>query len=308
MALQPHSPLSRPARVSFLTLAAAAVMAACGGGGGGGDEPPVSTAATVTAVQVAANPQYSRTTDITITGTNLGEGIAVGSAGCKTLVVHPTLTPANPATTRYYQCTVSGLGDQQVAVTRNADGSTLGTAAFNVPMPQVTMTVSNGAAVSGDIVVTLAPDKAPITSDNFLNYVNSGFYDGLIFHRVLAGFVIQGGGYYPLSNTTPPQEKPTNAPIALEVGKGLSNVRWTIAMARTTELNSATSQFFINLANNVVLDTAVGGYAVFGSVTAGTNVVTAIVGAPCGPYPGLTNSPECSPNPNVVITSARQTR
>lgn len=123
----------------------------------------------------------------------------------------------------------------------------------------------------GNMTVALYHEEAPNTVANFLNYVNDGFYDGLIFHRVIEGFMNQGGGY----NIDSSQKTP-NAPIALEVGTGLSNIRGTIAMARTQVLDSATSQFFINAVDNIFLDTAGGGYAVFGYVTDGLDIVDAI--------------------------------
>ncbi len=174
--------------------------------------------------------------------------------------------------------------------------------------PQVTMTVSNApGGVSGNIVITLAPDKAPITVANFLSYVNAGYYNGTIFHRVVTGFVVQGGGFLPVTTLPAVPKGGLSAPIALEVNKGLSNVQWTIAMARTNEINSATSQFFINLVNNAAaLDPGpTAGYAVFGSVTANTALVAAIAAAPCTPVAGFS---ECLPSPNMVITSATRTR
>ena len=130
----------------------------------------------------------------------------------------------------------------------------------------------------GDIVIELFPDDAPITVDNFLGYVNSGFYDGLLFHRVIEGFMIQGGGYYIVENTI--YSRQTGGPIINESYNGLSNIRGTIAMARSDEPNSATSQFFINHVDNTGLDRedAPGdfGYCVFGQVVSGMNVVDAI--------------------------------
>jgi peptidyl-prolyl cis-trans isomerase A (cyclophilin A) len=120
----------------------------------------------------------------------------------------------------------------------------------------------------GNITVELDPAKAPITVENFLKYVDAGFYNGTIFHRVIPGFMIQGGGMLPNM-----KEKDTNPPIKLEAGNGLSNKRGTIAMARTNDPNSATSQFFINHRDNDRLDTVGGGYAVFGKVTEGLDVV-----------------------------------
>ena len=129
------------------------------------------------------------------------------------------------------------------------------------------------ATSMGDIVVELDAAKAPKTVANFLQYVKDGHYDGTVFHRVIDGFMIQGGGM-----TTSMSEKPTRAPIVLEAGNGLSNQRGTIAMARTMDPNSASSQFFINLADNARLDKGMGsdGYAVFGKVVAGQEVVDAI--------------------------------
>ncbi|MEO5735449.1 MAG: peptidylprolyl isomerase [Rubrivivax sp.] len=131
------------------------------------------------------------------------------------------------------------------------------------------------ATTAGDIVIELDREKAPKTVDNFLHYVKSGHYDGTIFHRVISGFMIQGGGY-----KADLSEKPTRAPIALESRKGLSNERGTIAMARTGMPDSATSQFFINVADNTMLDQPNArdgnGYAVFGRVVDGMEVVDKI--------------------------------
>jgi peptidyl-prolyl cis-trans isomerase A (cyclophilin A) len=127
----------------------------------------------------------------------------------------------------------------------------------------------------GDIVVEVDAEKAPKSADNFLRYVKAGHYDGVIFHRVIGNFMIQTGGYKPDLS-----EKPTRAPIPLEVGRGLSNVRGSLAMARTGDPNSATSQFFINTVDNPRLDDAGGGYAVFGKVLEGMDVVDQIRAVP----------------------------
>jgi cyclophilin family peptidyl-prolyl cis-trans isomerase len=180
------------------------------------------------------------------------------------------------------------------------------------PAPQVTMKVSNGAGVSGSFVITLAPNLTPVTVANFLAYVNAGFYDGVAFHRYSPNFVLQGGGYNSGldPNRPEPQTKAAQPPIVLEDNAGLSNTRLTVAMARTTDPDSANSQFFINLNNNLFLDRTVTarGYAVFGAVTAGADFVTAMTAAPCLPYPALVGPNECTPVPNLVITSARQTQ
>lgn len=127
----------------------------------------------------------------------------------------------------------------------------------------------------GSFVVELEPKAAPKTVANFMQYVKSGFYQGTIFHRVIPGFMIQGGGM-----NESMEEKDTKAPIGLESRNGLTNKRATIAMARTSDPNSATSQFFINVANNHFLDAARAadgqGYAVFGRVVSGMQTVDAI--------------------------------
>ena len=133
----------------------------------------------------------------------------------------------------------------------------------------------------GDIVVELEKEKAPKTVDNFLLYVKAGHYDGTVFHRVIDNFMIQGGGMKPDLS-----EKPTRAPIPLESRSGLTNLRGTLAMARTQDPNSATAQFFINLKDNAFLDQANSrdgnGYAVFGKVVAGMDVVDKIRAVPTG--------------------------
>lgn len=128
----------------------------------------------------------------------------------------------------------------------------------------------------GEITLELDADKAPITVANFLQYVESGFYDGLIFHRVIDDFMIQGGGF-----DTDMKQKPTEDAIKIEADNGLSNDQYTIAMARTSIPDSATSQFFINVKDNAFLNhtapTPSGwGYCVFGKVTAGMEVVDQI--------------------------------
>ncbi len=132
----------------------------------------------------------------------------------------------------------------------------------------------------GDIKLELDKENAPITVDNFLAYVEDGFYDGTIFHRVINNFMVQGGGF-----TTDMQQKPTNAPIKNEADNGLKNERGTIAMARTGVVDSATSQFFINHADNAFLDHGKRdfGYAVFGRVVDGIEVVDAIATVQTGP-------------------------
>ncbi len=153
----------------------------------------------------------------------------------------------------------------------------------------------------GQIVIELNAEKAPLTVANFLDYVESGHYDGTIFHRVIDGFMIQGGGMDANMN-----EKRTGTPIKNEADNGLKNEIGTIAMARTSDPHSATSQFFINVNNNSFLNyqspTPQGwGYAVFGKVTDGMDVVNQIKGVPTGKY-GFHGD---VPREPIVINSAK---
>ncbi|SDN31008.1 peptidyl-prolyl cis-trans isomerase A (cyclophilin A) [Pseudomonas jinjuensis] len=151
----------------------------------------------------------------------------------------------------------------------------------------------------GEVEVELDAAKAPISVKNFLSYVDSGFYNGTIFHRVIPGFMVQTGGF-----TERMQEKDTQAPIKNEADNGLLNERGTLAMARTSQVDSATSQFFINLTDNRFLDHGARdfGYAVFGKVVRGMGVVDQIAKVPTGNrgmYQDVPNDP-------IVILSAKR--
>jgi cyclophilin family peptidyl-prolyl cis-trans isomerase len=154
----------------------------------------------------------------------------------------------------------------------------------------------------GSMTIELYPDKAPITVKNFMEYVNKKFYDGTIFHRVMSNFMIQGGGFTPDM-----MKKATGAPIKNEANNGLSNLKGTIAMARTGEINSATCQFFINVKDNSGLDyrgdaPADYGYAVFGKVIDGMDTVEKIRNVETGTKGGYENVP----TKPVIIKSVRR--
>lgn len=154
----------------------------------------------------------------------------------------------------------------------------------NDTLPKVRMVTSQGA-----FVLQLRPDVAPATVKNFLQYVRDGFYNGTVFHRVIPGFMIQGGGFTPTLSRKMPRD-----PIANEATQSLPNLRGTIAMARTNDPDSATSQFFINVANNDFLNAGVRGpgYAVFGKVIEGMGVVDSIAKVETGYSRGMADVPK----------------
>ena len=175
----------------------------------------------------------------------------------------------------------------------NTDPLTAATAAEN--HPRVVMETSLGR-----MVIELYPDKAPITVRNFLDYVDAGFYNGTIFHRVIPGFVIQGGGFDAEMN-----RKETRPPIKNEADNGLKNLRATLSMARTSQINSATSQFFINLKNNSALDHGRHGYgyAVFAKVVKGAGVIDKIAGVKTTTRGRFRDVPE---KPVLIISVKRE--
>ena len=172
-------------------------------------------------------------------------------------------------------------------------------AAARAQAPQVTLETNQGT-----IVLELYPDKAPATVANFLEYVKAGFYDGTVFHRVIDGFMIQGGGF-----TADLAKKDTRAPIKNESENGVSNARGTIAMARTQDPHSATAQFFINSVDNGGgLDHGktpqIWGYAVFGKVVEGMDVVDKIAKVETGTRNGMANVPV---NAVVIVKATAST-
>lgn len=195
-------------------------------------------------------------------------------------------------------------GDAAAAedTTREAEAAVSAAAPTNVygdSMPHPTVTLATGA---GDIRVELLPEDAPATVENFLAYVESGFYDGLIFHRVIPGFMIQAGGHRPDMT----RKEATRPPVRNESDNGLRNLRGTVAMARLQDPHSARSQFFVNLADNANLDhrgTEGGwGYAVFGRVIEGMDVVDDIAGRSTGRAGGHRDVPL---EPVVVESATR---
>jgi cyclophilin family peptidyl-prolyl cis-trans isomerase len=151
----------------------------------------------------------------------------------------------------------------------------------------------------GDFTLDLDAESAPVSCQNFLRYVDEGYFAGTIFHRVIPGFMVQGGGF-----TADMKQKPAHEPIANEADNGLRNRRGTIAMARTNDLHSATSQFFVNLVDNAFLDHRPGnfGYAVFGRVASGIDVIDKIAATKTGRVGGHGDVPQ----EPVVVTLVRR--
>ena len=177
-------------------------------------------------------------------------------------------------------------------------------AAHGADAPRVKLVTS-----MGEVVIELAPDKAPATVENFLAYVKDGFYDGTVFHRVIDGFMIQGGGFGPDF-----ERKTTRPPIRNEADNGLKNDTGTVAMARTSDPHSATAQFFINVKDNDFLNhTAPNprgwGYAVFGRVVEGMDVVERIKKVPTGnrgAYRDVPRQPVVIESATVVATTTKE--
>ncbi len=296
-----------------LTIAMLAALTACGGDGGN------TATATVTSMTVAAT-KYGAPALVTIVGTNLSN-LNLQASGCKNVTRLTAAPTASSDTTAYFQCTPSGAYSSSILAISN--GGSIATQTFTVPAPVVTMTVSGGG-VNGSIVFNLKGNVAPITVDNFLAYVNAGFYTGTIMHRLVDMTntlngpeydVIQGGTYgAATSGTLPAAKSGTLAAIPLETTGG-TNVQWTAAMARTAAADSATSGFFFNVKNNTgAFDTSSGpGYAVFADVSGSTAILTQIAAigqggaSVCTPIVGFTDG-SCVPIPNVTVTSATQTQ
>lgn len=184
-------------------------------------------------------------------------------------MIRKTLT--HTASKTLFTLLVAGLAVLLALPLVAQDGAAAGEAAESMAAgPKVKLETNHGA-----MVIELYPDKAPKTVENFLAYVDAGFYDGTLFHRVIPGFMIQGGGYDAEMN-----KKPTRDPVVNESQQSISNARGTIAMARTNDPHSATAQFFVNVVDNDRLDNLGGGYTAFGQVVEGMDVADAIAALP----------------------------
>jgi cyclophilin family peptidyl-prolyl cis-trans isomerase len=234
----------------------------------------------VTGVKVES-AQFGKTATILIGGKDLRSHLTVDTNDACT---KPSFATNSTTDTLVLNCLVSKVGDFDLVV-KTAEGQAIYTTTFSVPMPQVALFTSKGT-----ISFALDPNAAPVSVNNFLSYVNKGFYRNTLFHRVIPNFVVQGGGY----TTGMVKKTDQTDSIILESSNGLSNVRGSLAMARTNLPNSATSEFFINLIDNLSLDfksAASPGYAVFGKVVRGMDVVDAIALESTGMVSGFSDVP-----------------
>ncbi|WP_228764589.1 peptidylprolyl isomerase [Limnohabitans sp. Rim11] len=267
----------------------ALLLSACGGGGG---FPP-----TITGVK-PQSLMFGKTATIYLGGKDLRSSLVVESNGA---CINPSFASNSTTDTLVLNCLVKQAGDFVLTV-KSDTGAVVYTGTLTVPNPQVVLVVAEGQVNLGNIVVELDPVAAPITVNNFLNYANNGFYRSTLFHRVISGFMIQGGGF----TTGMVKKTGQGAPIVSESKNGLSNVRGSIAMARLDDKDSATSEFYINHVDNLYLDysAASAGYTVFGKVVQGMEVVDTIAGKATGFFNGYANVPLA----DVTITGALQVK
>lgn len=287
---------ARPLRLLVASLVLPFLLTACGGGSDNGG---------LFVSQMAASTlQYSRNMVITVTGSGLDKGLKVAvDAGCGEV----TESAGGDALTRRFTCKVTALGPKTIRAftANNLEAARL---QVTVPEPEVTVILQGVDTTTSTFTVKLDPNLAPVSVNNFLDYVNAGFYRLTIFHRVVKDFVVQAGGYT-AGPVTPVVKAPTSPAIVLESKNGLKNVKGSIAMARTSAPDSATSQFYINTVDNPSLDfksDSEPGYAVFGSVITGMDVIDKLNAVPVRVdlLSGLTHLPVT----NVVILSALQTK
>ncbi len=260
----------------LLALVGAVFLVSCGGGTGLNPDPKVRTVPDVTSIKVErfvtdeqkkeekSKPvYYSGKVTLTLTGTNLDQELTVRFTKCVNL---EEVADSATALERVYTCTLRGVGYLPIEVLTTNELSRIWISKIYIPLPQVAINTNQGS-----FTFELYPDSAPKTVDNFLQYVSEKFYTNTLFHRVIASVMIQGGGF-----DAELQAKATHDPIKLE-RTGMSNLRGTIAMARTTDSDSATSQFFINVADNTALDTLNGGYAVFGTLISSASTFQSVL-------------------------------
>lgn len=282
-----------PIRRDLLASLTAGVFLVAGCGGGGGSNNTPANKLPTAAAKLNGESVLNAPTVFDTTGTADADGSVAtrswnyGDGQSGTADSH-TYTAAGSFTATYTVTDNAGASASVTVPVKVNKCSAAGSAAAALS-PHTTICVQTS---SGEMVFEVYPVQAPVTAANFMKYVDDGFYGGTLFHRVLAGFVIQGGGFLPGMVA----KAATYAPIALESNNGLKNWQYTLAMARTSVPNSATSQFFVNVVDNPALDytpsnAAPNGYAVFGQVISGTAVVDAISTVTTGASSGFTDVP-----------------
>ncbi len=266
-------------RIPYLLLIGLSLLTAACGGGVDADFAPKATAVK------ALTLQYGKTATLQLGGRDMRLSMVVDTGG---LCTNPSFSSASTTELMVFNCKVTATGSMPVTV-RAANGDVIHQTTLTVPNPQVALSTSQGA-----ITLELNPTAAPVSVDNFLAYVQSGYYKDTLFHRVISGFVVQGGGF----TAGMVKKEGQRAPITLESQNGLRNLRGTVAMDRTDAPNSATSEFFVNLVDNAFLDYRSEadekpnpGYAVFGSVVSGLEVVDAIATQATGSRNGFNDVP-----------------
>ena len=276
--------------LGLMNLTFSSLLIACGGGGGGAggstpapaatpaNQPPVAVAKVSGEAVLNANTTFDTTGTTDPDGSLASRSWAYGDGQTGTADSH-TYTSAGTFTAAYTVTDNAGASKTASVSVTVAKCSVAGTTAATLsPFTTLCMQTSRG-----ELVLEVYPSKAPVTAANFLRYVDDGFYSGLIFHRVVADFVVQAGGYKPGLVA----KAATYAPIVLESNNTLKNWRYTVAMARTGTPDSATTQFYVNLKDNPGLDysasvAGANGYAVFGQVISGTALIDALGTVPTG--------------------------
>jgi peptidyl-prolyl cis-trans isomerase A (cyclophilin A) len=270
-------------RILFL-ISTVFIFTSCGGGNNTPLKPPV--------IQ-SSNLFYGVKATFFVGVTALNDGIQFSASNCSNFASVNSPNPLYLA----YSCTVTKTGDL-IFLAKDTAGNEITSKTFSVPMPQVNMVTSLGS-----VVLELNPNLAPLSVNNFLQYVQDGFYTNTIFHRVIPNFVAQAGGF----TTGMVTKAPTYAAINLESQNGLLNVKGSLAMARTSDPNSATSQFFVNLIDNAFLNyssDASPGYTVFGRVLSGQDVIDKMATIPTA----TVNAYSDVPTSDITITSMLRTQ
>jgi peptidyl-prolyl cis-trans isomerase A (cyclophilin A) len=257
-------------------------------------------------VEVPGTAKYSQAMTVEVTGENVNQGLVFDSPDCTGMALSTAPPLVSTSTKAYYTCRATALHlTNQVAISLAGDPSVVLAPRFNVPPPQVTLSMatvdpSNSSKTAlGDVIISVDPGLAPVAANNFLDYVNSGFYNGTIFHNVQTlPALIEAGRFAPTTGAPTPTQKAASAALAPELpARPSSYVKWTLAMSRNTAPADGPARFIVNMADNDLGSAS----AVFGTITAGQAFVQTIAGSCAGQL-------QCLPVPNFTIDRAVQTR